>query len=117
MAGIDHVGPIQTELATLPPDTLIYSVGRYEQALPFYLGRTLVLVEYPDELKFGLQQEPHLWIPTRADFVKQWLEYQAKGVTALAIIQPAIYEEFVQQGVPMRVVSRDPKRMIVSSKL
>lgn len=117
IAGADHVAPIQAELAKLPPDTLIYSVGRYEQSLPFYLRHTLVLVEHPDELEFGLQQEPHLWIPKRADFVKQWLAHQANGVTALAIIQPDMYAEFVQQGVPMRVISQDPKRVIVSSKV
>jgi hypothetical protein len=117
IAGVDHVAPIQAELAQLPPDTTIYSVGRYEQALPFYLRHTLVLVEHPDELQFGLQQEPHLWIPKRADFVKQWLEHQKNGVTALAIMRPDIYEEFVDQGIPMRVISQDPRRVIVSSKL
>lgn len=114
IAGIDHVPTIQAELA---PDTPIYAVGRYEQSLPFYLRRTFVLVEHADELEFGLQQEPHLWLPTRAAFVQQWLAHQANGTPAIAIIQPKIYEEFVQQGVPMRVVSQDPKRVIVASKL
>lgn len=114
LAGVDHVPAIQAELK---PDTIIYSVGRYEQSLPFYLRHTLVLVEHPDELAFGLQQEPQLWIPKRADFVKQWLVHQANGVTALAILNPDIYDEFVRQGIPMRVISEDPRRVIVSSKV
>jgi hypothetical protein len=117
IAGADMIAPVQAELAKLPPDTTIYAVGRYEQSLPFYLRHTFVLVEHPDELEFGLQQEPHLWIPKRADFVKKWLELQAEGVTALAIINPKIYEEFAEQKIPMRVISQDPKRVIVSSNI
>jgi len=114
IAGVDHVAAIEAELK---PGTTIYAVGRYEQALPFYLRHTFVLVEHPDELEFGLQQEPHLWIPKRADFVKQWLAHQANGVTALAIIRPEIYNDFVKQGIPMRVISQDPKRVIVASRV
>jgi len=112
MAGVNHIAAINAELK---PETTIYAVGRYEQALPFYLRHTLVLVEHADEMAFGLQQEPHLWIPKRADFVKKWLTHQADGVTALAIISPQIYDEFVKQGIPMRLISRDPRRVIVAS--
>ena len=51
----------------------------------------------------------------RAEFVKKWLADQANGVAALAIINPPIYEQFVQQGIAMRVISQDPRRVIVSS--
>ena len=48
-AGLLQLKAIQAELK---PDTPLYSVGQYEQCLPFYLGRTLTLVEFPDELAF-----------------------------------------------------------------
>ena len=114
IAGTDHLPAIQAELTPAMP---LYAVGRYEQALPFYLRHTTILVEHADEMEFGLGIEPQLWIPRRDDFVKQWRTDQAQGVTAMAIVQPDIYEEFVRQGVPMRVITQDPRRVIVSSKL
>ena len=113
IAGTEHLAAIQAELT---PDMPLYAVGQYEQALPFYLRHTTILVEHPDEMEFGLQLEPQLWIPKRADFVRQWLENQYKGIPEMAILRPDIYAEFNQQGIPMRVISEDPKRVIVSSK-
>jgi len=114
IAGTDHLADIQAELT---PSMPLYAVGRYEQALPFYLGHTTILVEHPDEMEFGLEHEPQLWIPKRADFVEQWLADQSQGVTAMAILRPDIYADFQQQGIPMRVITQDPRRVIVSSKI
>lgn len=114
IAGTDHLPVIEAELK---PDTVLYSVGRYEQSLPFYLRHTTVLVEHPDELEFGLEQQPQLWIPERAEFVRQWKQHAASGVAAMAIMRPEIFEALQQQGVPMRVIMRDPRRVIVSSQL
>ena len=111
-AGLSHVKLIQAELK---PDTAIYSVGQYEQCLPFYLGRTLTLVEFPDELAFGLEQQPELWIPKREDFVQKWRTDSINDKAAVAIINPAIYAEFRKQDLPMRLISRDSKRVIVSN--
>lgn len=114
IAGTEHLAVIQAELK---PDTVLYSVGRYEQSLPFYLRHTSILVEHPDELEFGLEQEPQLWIPERAEFVRQWRQHVASDVAAVAIMRPDIYAALQQQGVPMRVIARDPRRVIVSSQL
>ena len=114
IAGTDHLAVIQAELK---PETVLYSVGRYEQSLPFYLRHTTVLVEHPDELEFGLEQEPQLWVPKRTEFIRQWQQHAASGVAAMAIMRPDIYEELQQQKVPMRVIMRDPRRVIVSSQL
>ncbi|MET3120695.1 4-amino-4-deoxy-L-arabinose transferase-like glycosyltransferase [Oxalobacteraceae bacterium GrIS 2.11] len=114
IAGTEHLTAIKAELTPTMP---LYAVGRYEQALPFYLQHTTILVEHPDEMEFGLQYEPQLWIPKRADFVQQWLNDQSQGITAMAIMRPDIYAEFIQQGIPMRLIAQDPRRVIVSSKL
>lgn len=111
-AGLQHVKAIQAELT---PDTPLYSVGQYEQCLPFYLGRTLTLVEFPDELAFGLEQQPELWIPKREDFVKKWREDSVNGKASIAIINGAIYKDFLKQNVPMRIIGQDTKRVIVSN--
>ena len=111
-AGLNHLAAIQAELQ---PNTQLYSVGQYEQCLPFYLARTMTLVEFPDELAFGLQQEPHLWFEKRADFVERWKQQVNQGESAIALINPRIYKEFVAQGVPMRVLAQNTKRVVVSS--
>jgi hypothetical protein len=99
------------------PQTPLYVVGRYEQSLPFYLGRTMTMVQHADELEFGLQQQPELWIPTREEFMRVWLRHHASGGAAVAILSQQAYEQFVKAGLPMRVIGADPRRVIVSSLL
>jgi 4-amino-4-deoxy-L-arabinose transferase-like glycosyltransferase len=111
-AGIDYVPALQAELT---PETPIYLVGRYEQVLPFYLGRTMTLVGHADEMAFGLQQEPWLWLPTLDAFVARWVADHAADRKDLAIMAPAIYRELQQRGVPMRLIGQDPRRVIVAN--
>ncbi|CAN5678648.1 glycosyltransferase family 39 protein [soil metagenome] len=113
-AGLPHVAAINAELNS---DTPIYAVGLYEQSLPFYLRRTLILVESPDELEFGLEQQPELWIPKRSDFIQKWRADNASGKQAIAILRPQVYQDMLQQQVPMRIIAQDPKRIIVSNQL
>lgn len=111
-AGLQYVKAIQAELK---PGTPLYSVGQYEQCLPFYLQRTMTLVEFPDELSFGLEQQPELWIAKREDFVKKWRADTANGVASIAVIRASIYQDFLKESLPMRVLGRDNKRIIVSN--
>ncbi|MEO7031003.1 MAG: glycosyltransferase family 39 protein [Herbaspirillum sp.] len=109
-SGADLVPAIQAELT---PTTPIYAVGRYNQTLPFFLRRTMTLVEEPDELEFGLKQEPNLWLPTRDAFITQWIAARNAGKKELAILRPDIYTDFQQRKVPMRLIASDPRRVIV----
>lgn len=93
-----------------PPGTPFYSVRTYEQTLPFYIKRTVTLVDYADELEFGLQQEPQLAIATLAQFETRWRE----DPKALAIMGPDVYRELLARGLPMRLLSEDARRVIVS---
>jgi 4-amino-4-deoxy-L-arabinose transferase-like glycosyltransferase len=113
-AGLDHVAKMSAELT---PDTPIFAVNIYEQSIPFYLRRTLTLVAYADEMQFGVDQEPQLWIPKRENFVRRWEEMRAAGKKALAIIHPDAFAELQKEGVPMRVISRDPRRVIVANDI
>jgi 4-amino-4-deoxy-L-arabinose transferase-like glycosyltransferase len=110
-AGIEHVAAIN---AVLKPETKIYSVGQYEQSLPFYLGRTVTLVEHADEMEFGLEQQPELWISKRADFEKIWRQNADEARMAVAIMRPGVYQDMLKIGLPMRVIGEDPKRVIVT---
>ncbi len=93
----------------LAPGVPFYSVAMYEQTLPFYLDRTVTLVQYRDELGFGLDQEPQLWIPTIDEFRTRWLADQ----DAFAVMGPDTYELMKAGGLPMAVAARDTRRVIV----
>jgi hypothetical protein len=79
------------------------------------LRRTLILVEEPDEMAFGLKQEPHLWLPQRDTFIATWTSDHASGKKAVAILRPDIYSDLQQKAVPMRVIAQDPRRVIVTN--
>ena len=93
----------------LLPDVPIYSVGMYDQTLNFYLDRTVTLVDYSDELGFGLEQEPALGIATLDAFRREW----AAHPEAWAVMPPHVYASLQQSHFAMRLVARDTRRVIV----
>ncbi|WP_025916748.1 glycosyltransferase family 39 protein [Herminiimonas sp. CN] len=97
--------------AEITPTTTLYSVGRLDHSLLFYLRRTMVMVENPDELDFELKRQPQLWLPTREAFIKQW----ASGPKAVAVTTPTIYADLQQRGVPMRIIARDGRRIAIAN--
>ena len=111
-AGVNYVPALQAELK---PETPIYLVGRYEQALPFYLQRTMTLVQHADEMEFGLKQEPQLWLPTVDAFVAQWVADHAAGRKDIAIMDPTLHAQLRQRKLPMRLIGQDPRRVIVAN--
>ncbi|MGV3740925.1 MAG: glycosyltransferase family 39 protein [Burkholderiaceae bacterium] len=112
-AGVALIPAIQAEL---DPQTPIYAVGGYEYALPFYLHRTLILVEKAEDgMKPGLKQQPHLWIPERAAFIRKWSEDHARGKKALAVMPPHVFSALRQHSVPMCILAQDSRRIIVSN--
>jgi 4-amino-4-deoxy-L-arabinose transferase-like glycosyltransferase len=111
-AGAKLLPAIQKELTA---NAKVYSVGIYEQSLTFYLRRPVTLVDYWDEFTFGLQQEPHLSIPTRAAFNEQWQREAQQGVRALAITRDDVVASMRQLGLPVRVVAADSRRVIIAN--
>ncbi|CCD28776.1 Dolichyl-phosphate-mannose-protein mannosyltransferase family protein [Candidatus Glomeribacter gigasporarum BEG34] len=109
-AGIALIQPVRAELAQLPPNAPFYSVNMLDHTMPFYLRRMMIMVQHPDELRFGIEQEPHQWIPT----IEAWIERWKNGRDALALMSPALYLELVARSVPMRVVARDMRRVVVT---
>jgi len=92
------------------PDIPLYSVGTYEQTLPFYLKRTFTLVAFQNEMAFGIMQEPQRWIPDIASFAKIW----DKQPAALAIMPVYLYPQLTQQGVAMKIIFEDTQHIVVS---
>jgi 4-amino-4-deoxy-L-arabinose transferase-like glycosyltransferase len=91
-------------------DEPFYSVDTYEQTLPFYLKRTFTLVQYQDEMAFGIMQEPQRYIPDYASFAKAW---QAQP-EALAIMPVWGYTRLKQLGLDMKIIYEDPQYIVVS---
>jgi 4-amino-4-deoxy-L-arabinose transferase-like glycosyltransferase len=55
------------------PDDIIAQYAEYDQGIPFYLGRRVVLVRYLGELEFGAMQEPDpSWFIGDEAFTKLW---------------------------------------------
>lgn len=95
--------------AEVKPDIPFYSVGTYEQTLPFYLKRTFTLVQYQDEMGFGILQEPARWLPTLQEFAGVW----AAQPEALAIMPVYIYPQLQQQGLAMKIIFADTQHIVV----
>jgi 4-amino-4-deoxy-L-arabinose transferase-like glycosyltransferase len=93
----------------LSPAARVYSVGHYEQTVPFYIGRTMTLVAYQDEFGPGIRNEPAKAISRLEDFAADWL----RPGEALAIMQPDLLQKFRAQGLPMQVLHQDPRRVLV----
>jgi len=91
------------------PGMPFYSVMTYEQTLPFYLKRTFTLVQYQDEMGFGIKQEPQRWVPTVQDFAGVW----AAQREALAIMPEFVYPTLQQLGLPMQIIFRDGQHIVV----
>jgi 4-amino-4-deoxy-L-arabinose transferase-like glycosyltransferase len=86
-----------------------FSVNIYDQSLPFYLKRTVTMVFYMDELGFGIAQEPQKFIGDKNAFVQAW---QA-APDAWALMDPDTYRNFLDDSLPMRIVTQDSRRIIV----
>lgn len=106
VSGIDLVEQVK---ADIPQKTNFYSVRILDHTVPFYLGRTMTMVEFPDELEFGVKQEPELWLPTLDAFIERWKEDK----TAYALMVPEQYVALQKLNVPMQEVGRDSRRVIV----
>ncbi|MFZ4535309.1 phospholipid carrier-dependent glycosyltransferase [Propionivibrio sp.] len=115
-AGYDEFGQIKSSKRVveqvrpyLRPDMEIFSVRNYEQTFPFYLQRPVILVDYRDEFAFGQRVEPNKSIPTVGEFIERW---QA-APHAMAMLDERIFHDLQQQGVSMKPVYQDVRRMVV----
>lgn len=86
-----------------------YAVRTFDHTLPFYMKKTMTLVESQDELAFGLSIEPKLWINSISDFERRWQEDRRP----MALMQANTYDQLKRQGLPMRIVAQDEKRIVV----
>ena len=100
---------VKAALARLPADAPFYSVGLLDHTLPFYVGHTTIMVQDANELTFGVQQEPQKWVPTIAEWIERW----KAAPYGLAVMTVSRYDELAAAHVPMRVIARDVRRVVV----
>lgn len=93
----------------IAPNAPFYAVRYFEHTLPYYLQRTLILVDYRDEMDFGLNLEPHLAVPTVAQFELRW----RSNADAFAVMTEETRQQLESRGLPMQIVARDTRRVIV----
>jgi len=90
----------------------IYSVGTYDQTLPFYWRRSVALVAYRGELDYGLRYDPGAELASVAEFLLRW----NSETEAYAVMEKAMYQDLKKRGVPMREVGRDAIRVLVARR-
>ena len=96
-------------LPLIEKDTPVFAVRSYDQSLPFYLQRNVVLVDYVDEFDFGQRHESGKSLATLDDFVARWRVLPR----AAAYMTRETWQELRARDVPMRVVFEDPRRLVV----
>ena len=106
VSGVDLANRVKNQI---PPNANLYSVRILDHTMPFYLGRTMIMVQYPDELEFGVTQEPEKWAPTLDDFIARWKQEP----NAYALIVPEQIAELQALQLPMQEVDRDARRVII----
>ena len=92
----------------LPPGVPFYSVRAYDQTLPFYLRRTVTLVDFRDELDYGLRQEPGLAIASIEEFRRRWSAHER----AYAMTTPEQYAILRRDGIATERVAEDGRRVV-----
>ncbi len=121
IAGFDAMSPIRSTSAILraaqasapfAANRPFYQVAMYDQTVAFYLGRTTRLAAFRDELALGIDAEPGKQIPTLDAWIAEW-KVLGEGY---ALMPPDLQATLAAQGVPMRELARDPRRVVVSRR-
>ena len=93
----------------LPPQARFYAVKQYDHTLPFYLGRTVTMVQQPEELRVPVTWEPEKYLADMDAFAAAW---QREGAACGAFV-PAEFEAIRAAHAPAaRVVATGPRYLI-----
>lgn len=104
----DIVESIQPRLKA---DAPFYSVNTFDHTLPYYLGRTVIMVHYRDELATAIDWEPDRFLPDIAAFERAW----AADREAYAMIAPNDFPQLPPTlKASMQILAQDPRRIIVA---
>lgn len=103
-------GIVESVKSQIKPDAPFYTVNTFDHTLPFYLGRTVTMVGYKDELAMAIGWEPHKFLATPAAFEQAW----ARDSEAYAVFAPRDFAQISPAlKSTMRIMASDPRRVIV----
>ncbi len=103
------VAQARPRLNQFAADAPFFSVETFDHSLLFYLRRVVTMVVYKDELAIPIAWEPQRFIADRAGFERAW----AQAERAYALLPARDLDEWEKRGLPMTVIARDPRRVIV----
>ena len=96
----------------LSSDTPFYSVNTFDHSLPFYLGRTVTMVSYKDELSQSIAWQPGDFIPDMKSFAAIWTQQRE----AYAVYAANDYDNpATHPTMPHRLIMRDPRRVLIGT--
>ncbi len=99
--------------ATAGPDTAVVSVG-YEQGLPFYAGRRVILAGNMGELEFGAQRgDQSSWFMEEGRLPALW--DSERPVVAL-ITPDSLVKLKTAALTPVRVIGEDHRKLLISNR-
>ena len=87
----------------------LFFYDTFDHAFLFYARRTATMVMYKDELAAPIGWQPGNFIAGAEEFERAWRS--APG--AVALMRPRGYDSLAASGLPMRVLARDPRRVVV----
>jgi 4-amino-4-deoxy-L-arabinose transferase-like glycosyltransferase len=88
----------------------LFQLHMYDQTLPFYLQRPTTVVAFRDELALGLDAEPARGVATVAEWEERWRALPQ----AYAVMASDTLDKLAADGVPYRVVAREPRRVMIA---
>ncbi len=104
------LAPVTGGVRPFRPELPFYSVDVFDHTVPFYLGRTVILVKEKSELEWGIAAAPANYIPDVATFAQRWRD----GGDAYAVMRTSTYEFLKATALPMRVLGEDGRRVVVA---
>lgn len=94
----------------LKADAPFYTVDFFDHTLPFYLGRTVIMVKYTDELAQPIARDRGPYLPDLDAFASAWRGH----ADAWAVFNARNFDDIRKAlQIPMHVVARDPRRVVV----
>jgi 4-amino-4-deoxy-L-arabinose transferase-like glycosyltransferase len=112
-SGADLAPAIRAAFARQAGDAPFYAIGTLDHTVPFYARHVTTMVAVQDELAFGISIEPHKWLPSIDAWIARW-NASAPAAAGLALMSPQTYEALRARSVPMEVVARDLRRVVVA---
>ena len=114
--GFESLSPLRSShalarqiLTRLTPGTQVFMVGASYLTLPFYLDRTVLLAQETGQMSFGVRLEPHRAMLELDQLREAW----TGAAHALALMHTRNYLDARAAGLPMEVLCRDRKRVLV----